>query len=226
MGPQSNTLSPPQREIIKFYEDPLEIIWLHCARQIGWKLQRSHQVFASWNGVDTLTLGTRDDLDADDHLAQMILHEICHALIEGKSSWTQRDWGLENIDEKHLVNELSCHRLQAALADQVGLRGFFAVTTDWRPYFNVIPKIWFLPQSTVDLQSWATSFQKSEKEARQLDLDAIRYAQIGMNFLRLEHTWHIHIHEALHRTEQLMQLITDLASPRSLWYRDGKPHSH
>ncbi len=46
---------------------------------------------------------------------------------------------MENIDERDLLQEHACHRLQAALAARHGLRDFFAVTTDWRSYWDTLP---------------------------------------------------------------------------------------
>ena len=127
------------RAIHHAYRDPADVIWRGAARRLGWRVARSDEVYASWDGVDTLTLSTPEGFDPDDCIAQMIFHEICHALIGGPGATRRRDWGLENIDDRDLVLEHACHRLQAALADRHGLRGFFAVTTDWRPYWDALP---------------------------------------------------------------------------------------
>ncbi len=127
------------RPIHHRYADPVDLIWLHAAARLGMRVERSDAVFASWNGRDTLTLGTAASFDADDSLAQLILHEICHGLVEGTQGWSRPDWGLENTDERDLVREHACHRLQAALAGHAGLRSFFAVTTLYRPYYDALP---------------------------------------------------------------------------------------
>lgn len=130
------------RSVEKRYRDPLELVWLHAANQLGMCVHRSDEVYASWDGVRTLTLGTPDILDADDSMAQMVLHELCHALIAGPDGWHQVDWGFE---PDHLgtpweaLREHAAVRLQAALADAWGLRGFFSVTTDWRHYYDALP---------------------------------------------------------------------------------------
>ncbi|MBT6435962.1 MAG: YkgJ family cysteine cluster protein, partial [Deltaproteobacteria bacterium] len=64
------------RPITKIYQDPLDLIWTNTAKQLGMKLTRSSEVFAAWDGKETLTIGSPEDLDADDSLAQMIFHEI------------------------------------------------------------------------------------------------------------------------------------------------------
>src|SRR5690606_12500853 len=97
-------------------------------------------VYAAWDGASVLTLSTPDDFDPDDSLAQLIYHEICHSLIAGPRGRTLPDWGLSNTDDADLVYEHACHRLQAALAMPYGLRDFFAVTTDWRPYWDALPR--------------------------------------------------------------------------------------
>ena len=39
-------------------------------------------------------LHPKETLDEDDSLAQIVLHELCHALVEGPESLTKEDWGL------------------------------------------------------------------------------------------------------------------------------------
>ena len=129
----------PEREITKLYEDPLDLIWSQTAKILGMTVVRSHEVFAAWDGQDTLTIGRQDDLDPDDSLAQMIFHEICHALIQGEAAWKQENWGLNNTDGRDDVREHACIRLQATLAGAYGLKEFLAITTDWRVYQDALP---------------------------------------------------------------------------------------
>ncbi len=121
------------------YIDPVDQIWLCCARRLGMTVRRSDEVFASWDGVDTLTISTPDGFDPDDSLAQMIFHELCHALVEAPEGMTKTDWGLENIDQRDLVREHACHRLQAAVLAPHGLRTLLGPTTDHRPYYDDLP---------------------------------------------------------------------------------------
>lgn len=99
---------------------------------------RSAEVYASYDGVGTLTLGDPASLDADDSLAQLVFHELCHALTEGPGSLTLPDWGLDNLTDRDLGREHACLRLQAALLDAHGLRGFLAATTDFRVYYDAL----------------------------------------------------------------------------------------
>jgi hypothetical protein len=77
-----------------------------------------------------------ESLDPDDCLAQMILHELCHALIEGPESFERPDWGLDNTGERDVVREHACLRLQAALTAAFGLREVLAPTTDFREFHD------------------------------------------------------------------------------------------
>lgn len=106
---------------------------------MGMRVQRSSDVNASWDGCGTLTIGTPETLDPDDCVAQMILHEVCHALCEGPECLTKPDWGLDNSDPAKRVHEHACLRLQAALADQCQMRSFFAATTFFRSYYDQLP---------------------------------------------------------------------------------------
>ena len=124
------------------YRDPVEVIWLEAAARLGIRVTRSDQVYAAWDGRGTLTLGGDETLDPDDSLAQMIFHELCHALVAGEVARGEIDWDFtpEEIgSQREALREHATHRLQAALADEHGLRVFLAVTTDWRGYYDDLP---------------------------------------------------------------------------------------
>jgi hypothetical protein len=125
-----------QRPITHRYMDPLDAVWLAAARRMGLTVIRSAEVYASTDGRGTLAIGAPETLDADDSLAQMILHEICHSLVEGPEGLRRPDWGLCNLSAADLVREHACLRLQAALADRHGLRTVLAPTTDHRPFYD------------------------------------------------------------------------------------------
>jgi hypothetical protein len=127
------------RQLLFEYRDPLDLIWLRAASRLGWRVERSGEVYASWDGRGTLTISEAAGFDPDDSVAQLIFHEICHALVEAPEGLGRVDWGLENIDDRDVLREFACHRLQASLAQEHGLRSFFAVTTDWRWYYDGLP---------------------------------------------------------------------------------------
>jgi hypothetical protein len=70
----------------------------------------------------------------------MILHELCHSLIEGAESLGVPDFGLDNESERHVVREHACLRLQAWLTGKYGLRQALAPTTDFRSYYDELPE--------------------------------------------------------------------------------------
>ena len=129
-----------ERKIVHRYDDPVDLIWIRAAADLGLKIERSADTFASYDGQGTLTICEASHFDADDCLAQMIFHEICHWLVAGRNGKILEDWGLNNIDDRDLVQEYACIRLQTALSQPFGLRGFMAVTTDWRPYWESLPE--------------------------------------------------------------------------------------
>ena len=124
------------RPIVHRYEDPVDLIWIRAAADLGSKIRRSADAFASYDGKGTLTIAEESDFDADDCLAQMIFHEICHWIVAGRRGYQLEDWGLSNVDDRDLVYEYAVIRLQAKLSQPYGLRPFMAVTTDWRPYWE------------------------------------------------------------------------------------------
>jgi hypothetical protein len=122
------------------YLDPLDAIWLTVADRIGFRVTRSAEVYASTDGKGVMTIGASSTLDPDDCLAQMVLHELCHSLIEGAESFGVPDFGLDNESERHVVREHACLRLQAWLTRKYGLRAVLAPTTDFRSYYDELPE--------------------------------------------------------------------------------------
>lgn len=122
------------------YLDPLDAIWLTVADRVGFRVERSGDVFASTDGRGTMLIGAPATLDSDDCLAQMILHELCHSLIEGASSLEIPDFGLDNESRAHIEREHACLRLQAWLTGRHGLRAVLAPTTDHRDYYLALPR--------------------------------------------------------------------------------------
>lgn len=184
------------------YRDPLDLVWLRAAREVGLELAFSDDVFASYDGAGTLTLCNARHYDPDDSLAQLILHELCHALVAGDGAMTLRDWGLANTDERDLVQEHACHRLQAALADRHGLRELLAVTTDHRPYWDALP-----------MDPLGIGSDLAIPIARQ----AFRRATEG--------PWAPPIARALEATRAIAELVRDAAPAGSLWAKTRALHA-
>lgn len=124
------------RVITRRYSDPLDLIWTSTAARIGFRISRSDTVYASKDAGAELTIGTPETLDEDDCLAQMIFHEMCHALIQGPGAHREPDWGLCNRTDRDVVREHACLRLQATLSTRVGLRRVLAPTTEYRAFYD------------------------------------------------------------------------------------------
>lgn len=128
------------RTITLGYADPVDLIWLRAAGELGFCVVRNDSAFASYDGAGTITIGTAEILDADDCLAQMLLHEFCHALCEGPQSLHLPDWGIRMGTVSHEIRETACLRLQAALLMPYGLRRVLASTTDFRRIYDRLPE--------------------------------------------------------------------------------------
>jgi Fe-S-cluster containining protein len=126
------------RAVSHRYADPLDRVWIACAARIGLRVARDPDAFATTDGEGRLLLATREHLDADDCLAQMILHELCHSLVEGPESLSRRDWGLDNVTGADDVREHACLRLQKHLLAPHGLARMLAPTTDFRAYWDAL----------------------------------------------------------------------------------------
>lgn len=183
-----------KRTITQTYTDPLDIIWTHAAAKMGMRIERSAEVNASWDGAGVLTIGTPETLDPDDCLAQMVLHEVCHALVEGPECLAKLDWGLENNPAKK-SHEHATLRVQAALADQYGLRALFASTTMFRPYYDALPA----------------------NPLAEADDPAIAMARAAWD--RAKHgPWVDAIEDALRRTADIAKALDGVAPQDSLWH--------
>lgn len=121
------------------YRDPLDDIWIGAAARIGFRVTRGREAYAATDGAGIICVGEKDLLDADDCLAQIILHELCHALVEGEAAWTRPDWGLDNTGVRDEAREQACLRVQAQLAGRFGLRRVLAATTEHRPFYDALP---------------------------------------------------------------------------------------
>ncbi len=124
------------REVTQRYIDPLAQVWIGAARRIGLSVVRTADTYASTDGRGTLAIAIDAELDADDSLAQMIFHELCHSLVEGEESFTVPDWGMDNTGPDHDWREHACLRVQWVLTGRHGLRNLFAPTTEFRAFWN------------------------------------------------------------------------------------------
>lgn len=189
------------RAIRHRYVDPVDEIWLTAARRLGIVVERSPDAYASYDGQGTLRVAQPAELDPDDSLAQLVFHELCHALVMGDQSLGRVDWGLANEDERDLVREHACHRVQAALCDRHGLRDVLAVTTDHRPYWDALP---------------ADPLAAGDDPAIELARDA---------WVRSRKTpWRDVLHDALDATAAIARAAQDFAAPGSLWQLASAPH--
>ncbi len=184
------------REITCKYADPIDVIWVRTAERLGMCVVRVPEVFASWDGRGCLSVGTGETLDADDSLAQMIFHEICHALVEGPRGFELPDWGLDIDRPEDLIREQASLRLQAALADRFGLRQFLAATTDFRSYYDELP---------------AAPLQPLGDPAVELARAGWQRATAG--------PWAEAIQDALEATAAIARIVAPFAPLESLWRR-------
>jgi hypothetical protein len=104
------------------------------------------------------------------------------------------DWGLSNEDDRDLVYEYACHRLQAALSAPYGLRELMAVTTDWRPYWDALP----------------------DDPLRDGDDPAIAIAQEASHLARLPPFEPV-LTRSLTATAAIADAVRSAAQPSSLW---------
>lgn len=127
------------RIVRRRYADPLDRVWLTTVERLGFRVARTSVAYATSDGRGTIGVGTADSLDADDCLAQILFHELCHAIVQGEKNLHEPDWGLCNETDRDRFREHACLRLQAVLTERHGLRQFLAPTTDYREYYDALP---------------------------------------------------------------------------------------
>lgn len=117
----------------------LDDAWTQGFHSLSARIERSDACFVAWLSENhTLLVANEPELDADDTLAQIILHEVCHHLVEGPQSWDQDDWGLNNQTEDDVAREYAALRLQAALLHTPRLRRYLQPTTDHRWFYETL----------------------------------------------------------------------------------------
>jgi Fe-S-cluster containining protein len=119
--------------------DEIERIWIEAAARAGFRVERTADAYACSDGRGVICIGLGESLDDDDAVAQLIFHELCHAITEAPRGLALPDWGLENVDGRDRIREHACLRLQAHLADRFGLRALMAPTTEYRAYHDALP---------------------------------------------------------------------------------------
>jgi hypothetical protein len=115
---------------------PIDEIWTRAAARLGFVVERTGEAYASTDGQGRILIGAPETLDADDSVAQLVFHELCHALVQGEGNLRVPDWGLDNTDDRHLPAEHACLRLQAHLADGHALRALMIPTTISAGYYR------------------------------------------------------------------------------------------
>jgi len=117
----------------------IDDIWRRAAGRVGFALARTAEAYATSDGRGGIAIGATETLDDDDAFAQLVFHELCHAITEGEGALRKPDWGLDNLPA-HAVREHACLRVQARLSDRFGLRAVMAPTTPYRDYYAALPQ--------------------------------------------------------------------------------------
>ena len=197
------------RIVTREYQDPLDLIWLHCAQRLGIQVMRDDEVFASWDGESTLRLGT-DSLDPDDSVAQLVLHELCHGLVEGQEAFRKADWGLNEEPPRPRLHEFATLRVQASLCDRYGLRRLLAATTVFREYYDLLP-VDALGEVAAEAQLENLRPLKPGEDQLAIGLARGALARFSSS------SWQSAILRALEQTRKIFDVVRDLAGPDSVW---------
>lgn len=146
------------------HQPPIEAIWIAAAADIGWTVVRTADAFATSDGRGTIAIGVEAVLDADDAVAQLVFHELCHGLVQGPERWSQPDWGLSNDEDRDVVAEHACLRVQIHLAARHGLRTAMAPTTEYRAYHDAVTGDPLEPASDPAARRAREALERAESE--------------------------------------------------------------
>jgi len=117
----------------------IESTWQWAAGTLGFTVVRTREAYATSDGRGRIAIGAHETLDDDDSYAQLVFHELCHAVVQGEENLGRPDWGLDNTSDDDLDDEHGCLRVQAHLAQRFGLRPLLAPTTVVRDYYLKLP---------------------------------------------------------------------------------------
>lgn len=150
--------------------------WLRLVDKSGLRAVRDRSCFVSYDGAGTLLIAPADDLDADDTVAALVLHELCHRAVRGDAGATQPDWGLVYEAPEHIADEHAALRLQRWLAGSVGLADVLHPTTVHRGYYEVLADI-------------GTSEPTNDQRFADTETNVLRLAERGRAWLTAQAWW-------------------------------------
>lgn len=119
-------------------DDPVIAAWTQAAQRLGFSVRRSAQAWAAYDGAGGITVSDDAGLDADDHAASLILHELAHFVVQGAGSRALPDWGLDTVNpgpDEHL-RERAAVRVQRAVLLRRGLQDRLPPTTEYRRFYD------------------------------------------------------------------------------------------
>ena len=87
-------------------------VWTACAEAVGFRSVRTPDAYASTDGKGRLFIAVDGMFDPDDSLAQMIFHELWHALVEGEDGEKNEDWDEQCLRVREKRLRPSGHRQQ------------------------------------------------------------------------------------------------------------------
>ena len=123
----------------------IDEIWRRAAARVGFEIARTNDAYATSDGRGGIAIGATETLDDDDAFAQLVFHELCHAITQGEGALQQAGLGPRQRSRARALREHACLRLQAWLSDRFGLRAAMAPTTPYRDYYAALPDDPLLP---------------------------------------------------------------------------------
>ena len=181
------------------YRDPLDELWLSATARIGFAVIRAEKSYVEKGAARTISVAPSQDLDPDDCLAQLLFHELCHSLVAGVETFDTCDWGLDNTpdqQQRDVIAEHACLRVQAALLLPYGLFDVFAPTTSFRDYYDTLRSDPLVSRNSPESRAAISGLRRAELAP-----------------------WAPHLQVALRATAHIAAQVAPFATNNSLWRR-------
>jgi hypothetical protein len=108
-----------------------------AAAEFGLRVERAAGSWVSYRAAQrAIVVAPDQELDPDDCLLQIVLHELCHWMVQGPAAVAYDDWGLDNQTADDEACEHAALMLQRTLLAPRALVDVLEPTTEFRAYYR------------------------------------------------------------------------------------------
>ena len=118
----------------------IEAVWRAAVEQLGFAVVRTNEAYATSDGRGAIAIGVDAALDGDDAFAQLVFHELCHAITQGQAAMRNLIGGSTTFPSTSFASTPACgcrrrsHRRSACARRWPRRRRIARTTTRCRHY--------------------------------------------------------------------------------------------